>query len=101
MGMNRHDAYYEPEDTDDMDAALCGRITELLKTEEYDPTDLSHMAEAIAEASESDQATIRDYIANDEWHKLGLKLYYMSHAYMEKFAESHAIDNYNQGLLHD
>jgi hypothetical protein len=25
----------------------------------------------------------------------------MSHEYMEKFAESHAIDNYNQGLLHD
>jgi hypothetical protein len=101
MGMNRHDAYYEPEDADDMDAALCGRIAELLNTAEYDPTDVSHMAEAIAEASEADQEIIRDFIANGEWHKLGMKLYYMSHEYMEKFAESHAIDNYNQGLLHD
>ncbi len=101
MGMNRHDAYYEPEEPDDMDAAICGRITELLNTTEYDPTDVSHMGEAIAEASAEDQITIRDFVANGEWHKLGMKLYYMSHEYMEKYAESCAIDQYNKGLLHD
>lgn len=97
MGMNRHDAYYEPED-DDMDEFLCERIAELLNTDDYDPTDVSHMAEAISEASAEDQESIRDFIANAEWEKLGMKLYYMSHEYMEKFAESHAIDQYNQGL---
>lgn len=101
MGMNREDAYYEPEEPNDMDAAISGRTIELLNTAEYDPTDVYHMAEAIAEASEADQQIIRDYIANGDWHKLGMKLYYMSHEYMEKFAESRAIDQYNQGLLHD
>lgn len=97
MGMNRHDAYYEPED-DDMDEFLSERIAELLNTDDYDPTDVSHIAEAISEASAEDQESIRDFIANAEWEKLGMKLYYMSHEYMEKFAESHAIDNYNAGL---
>jgi hypothetical protein len=56
------------------------------------------MAEAIAEASAEDQESIRDFIANAEWDKLGMKLYYISHEYMEKFAESHAIEQFNQGL---
>jgi hypothetical protein len=97
MGMNRHDAYYEPED-DDMDEFLSERIAELLNTDDYDPTDASHLGEAISQASPEDQESIRDFIANAEWEKLGMKLYYMSHEYMEKFAESHAIDNYNAGL---
>lgn len=97
MVMNRHDAYYEPED-DDLGEFLNERIVELMNTKDYDPTSVSHLAEAISEASTEDQETIRDFIANGEWEKLGRKLYYMSHEYMEKFAESHAIDEYNQGL---
>jgi len=98
MGMNRADAYYEPEDEDDIDEFLCERIAELLNSKDYDPTDIRHMAEAIAEASAEDQESIRDFIANAEWAKLGMKLYYISHEYMEKFAESHAIEQFNQGL---
>ena len=98
MGMNRADAYYEPEDEDDLDEFLCERITELLNSKDYDPSDVSHMAEAISEANAEDQESIRDFIANAQWENLGRKLYYMSHEYMEKFAESHAIDQFNSGL---
>jgi hypothetical protein len=100
MGMSMHDKYYEPED-DDMGDFIDIRTAELLNTKDYDPSDISHLAEAISEASAEDQQTIKDFIDNAEWEKLGMKLYYISHEYMEKFAESHAVDEYNSGLLND
>ena len=66
------------------------RVPELMQTKDYDPADVSHMAEAISEASAIDQETIRDFIERKEWDKLGAKLFYMSYEYMEKFAESAA-----------
>lgn len=74
------------------------RVPELMETEEFDPSDASHMAEAISEASKEDQATIRDYIEQREWAKLGQKLYVMSFDYMEKFAEHRAQHEVEQGL---
>ena len=100
MKMSMHDRYYEPEDDDSGDF-IDFRTQELLNTKEYDPATTSHLAEAIAEATAEDQESIKDFIANKEWDKLGMKLYYISHEYMEKYAESHAIQEYNQGLLHD
>ena len=76
-------------DSEDEDIYIENRVPELME-EEYDPSDISHMAEAISEASEDDQATIRDYIEQKDWAKLGQKLYVMSYDYMEKFAESAA-----------
>jgi hypothetical protein len=73
------------------------RTYELMK-EEYDPTDVGRMAEAISEASEDDQEIIRDFIERKEWDKLGAKLFYMSYDYMEKFAESAAQREVEQGL---
>ena len=98
--MSMHDRYYEPEDDDSGDF-IDSRTQELLNTDDYDPALVHHLAEAISEASAEDQETIKDFIAKSEWENLGRKLYYMSHEYMEKFAESHAIDEYNSGLLHD
>lgn len=100
MGMSMHDRYYEPKDDDSGDF-IDSRTQELLNTDDYDPSLVHHLAEAISEANAEDQASIKDFIANKEWEKLGMKLYYISHEYMEKFAESHAIDEYNSGLLHD
>jgi len=77
-------------DSEDEDIYIENRVSELMEEEDYDPSDVSHMAEAISEASEDDQATIRDYIEQKDWAKLGLKLYVMSYDYMEKFAESAA-----------
>ena len=100
MGMSMHDRYYQPED-DNTGDFIDQRVRELLKTKEYDPSLLQHLAEAISEASDADQEIIKDYIAQKDWHKLGLKLYYISAEYMEKYAEQAAINQYNQGLLHD
>ena len=100
MGMSTQDRYYEPEDDDSGDF-IDARVVELLNTKDYDPTLIHHMAEAISEANPDDQESISDFIANAEWEKLGMKLYYISHEYMEKMAEAHAIHEYNSGLLND
>ena len=100
MGMSTQDKYYEPEDGNSGDF-INQRVAELLKTKEYDPSLLTHLSEAISEASDADQYIIKDYVAQRDWHKLGMKLYYISAEYMEKYAEQHAIGEYNQGLLHD
>lgn len=100
MKMFSQDRYYEPEDDDSGDF-IDERTFELLKTEDYDPALVHHLAEAISEAGELDQASIIDFVNQSNWEALGRKLYYISYEYMEKLAESHAIDDYNSGLLHD
>jgi len=100
MGIHSEDRYYEPEDDDSGDF-IDARVVELLNTKEYDPALIHHLAEAISEANPEDQESISDFIANAEWAKLGMKLYYISHEYMEKLADSHAVDEYNSGLLND
>jgi hypothetical protein len=85
-------------DNEDEQIYIEERVPELMKTEDYDPSDISHMSEAISEASQADQETIRDYIEQKDWAKLGLKLYVMSYDYMEKYAESAAQREVEQGL---
>lgn len=85
-------------DNEDEEIYIEERVPELMKTEEYDPSSISHMGEAISEASEADQATIRDYIEQKDWAKLGLKLYVITYDYMEKYAESQAQREVEQGL---
>jgi hypothetical protein len=77
-------------DGEDEEIYIENRVDELMASKDYDPSDAGHMAEAISEASADDQETIRDYIEQKAWDKLGLKLYTMSYDYMEKFAESAA-----------
>ena len=85
-------------DREDEEIYIEERVPELMKEEDYDPTDTGHMAEAISEASEEDQATIRDYIEQKAWDKLGLKLFTMSYDYMENFATHAAQREVEQGL---
>lgn len=73
------------------------RVDELMDREEFDPTDVGHMGEAISEASEADQETIRDYIEQKDWAKLGMKLYTMTYDYMEHYAEARAQREVEQG----
>jgi hypothetical protein len=80
------------------DEYIESRTQELLKEKEYDPSDTSHMAEAIAECSEADQQIIRDYIEQKKWAELGLKLFCKSFDYMEHFAEAQAEHEVQQGL---
>lgn len=85
-----------PDNTDE-EEYIDARVWELLKTKEYDPTDISHMSEAISEADEATQQTIRDFIEQDKWHELGRKLFCISYEYMEKFATSEAEHEIQQG----
>jgi hypothetical protein len=85
-------------DNEDEEIYIENRVPELMKTSDYDPSDVSHLAEAISEASAADQEIIRDYIEQRDWAKLGQKLYVMSYDYMEHFAESKAQREVEQGL---
>ena len=85
-------------DREDEEIYIESRVPELMHTKDYDPSDVSHMAEAISEASKDDQDIIRDYIEQKDWVKLGQKLYVMSYDYMEKFAESEAQREVSNGL---
>jgi len=85
-------------DNEDEEIYIEERVPELMKTEDYDPSDISHMAEAISEASKDDQDIIRDYIEQKDWAKLGQKLYVMSYDYMEQFAEAKAQEEVCNGL---
>lgn len=87
-------------DNEDEEIYIEERVIELMK-DEYDPSDVGHMAEAISEASTDDQEIIRDFIERKEWDKLGAKLFYMTYDYMEKFAESTAQREVENGALHD
>lgn len=86
-------------DNEDEEIYIEERTYELMKLgEDYDPTDVGRMSEAISEASADDQEVIRDFIERKEWDKLGAKLFYMTYDYMEKFAESQAQREVEQGL---
>jgi hypothetical protein len=85
-------------DSEDEEIYIEERVPELMATKDYDPSDVSHMAEAISEASKDDQDIIRDYIEQKDWAKLGQKLYVMSYDYMEKFAEYEAQREVSNGL---
>lgn len=85
-------------DSEDEEIYIENRVPELMTTKDYDPADVSHMAEAISEASKEDQETIRDFIEQKAWDKLGMKLFYMSYEYMEHFATSEAQREVSNGL---
>jgi hypothetical protein len=85
-------------DNEDEEIYIENRVPELMKEEEYDPSDISHMGEAIAQATDADQETIRDYIEQKDWAKLGLKLYVMTYDYMEGYAQVTAQREVEQGL---
>jgi hypothetical protein len=85
-------------DNEDEEIYIENRVPELMATKDFDPADVSHMAEAISQALEDDQAIIRDYIEQKDWAKLGMKLFYMSYDYMERFAECEAQREVSSGL---
>ena len=85
-------------DGEDEEIWIEERVASLMHEDDFDPASVAHLSEAISEASEDDQQIIRDYIEQKDWAKLGLKLYTMSYDYMEKFAQSTAQREVEQGL---
>jgi hypothetical protein len=89
--MYNNNSYYEaPYDDQAEHDELAEQIYEYMKPgEDFDPSNTSNMGEAISQSSDNDQEIIRDFIQRKEWDKLGAKLFYMTHEYMEKCAEIH------------
>ena len=87
------DNYYEaPYDDQAEHEHLQAEIDDLLKNDPaYDYTDLSNLGEAISQCGDDTQQTIRDYIEQKDWAKLGLKLYTVSLEYQEASAEYHLL----------
>jgi hypothetical protein len=97
--ISKYDAWLSAApDSSDEDEYIENRVSELLKTEEYDPSQPSRIAEAVADCGETDQQIIRDYIEQKKWAELGLKFFCMSYDYMEHFAEAQAEHEVQQGL---
>ena len=86
MGMNRHDAYYEPED-DYMDSdELQAEVAELMK-DEYNPCTWSNFTDAFAATQNKDDIEfLEQALKNRDFEALGRKLWNMSYEYMESFA---------------
>jgi len=86
MGMNRADAYYEPED-DYMDSdELQSEVAELMK-DEYNPCTWSNFNEAFAATQNKDDiAALEEMLEKRDFEALGRKLWNMSYEYWEGFA---------------
>jgi hypothetical protein len=90
MSYNNNSYYEAPYDDQEDLEHLQAEIDDLLKYDpDYDCTDLSNLSEAIAQANDDVQKTVRDYIEQKDWAKLGLKLYTISLEYQEASAEYH------------
>lgn len=87
--MYNNNSYYEaPYDDQAEHEQMQEEIDYMLKNDpDYDLTNVVYFGEAIQQASDDDQAIIRDYIEQKDWAKLGLKLYSISLTYQERMAE--------------
>jgi hypothetical protein len=85
-------------DGEDEEIYMENRVPELMKEEDFDPSDISHIAEAVSEADETEQKIIRDCIEKADWARLGQRIYQITYNYMEHFAESTARREIEQGL---
>lgn len=87
MGMNRHDAYYEPFDYDDRSDEIEERAWELMKVgADYDYRTTSAISEMMSELGVDDAKAIQDVIDTGDYEALGRKLIAMSCDYMERIA---------------
>jgi hypothetical protein len=90
MTYNNNSYYEAPYDDQEDLEHLQAEIDDLLKYDpDFDCTELSNLGEAISQSGDDVQQTIRDYIEQKDWAKLGLKLYTISLEYQEASAEYH------------
>lgn len=86
--MNRHDAYYEPDDYDDRSDEIEHRTWELMKVGgKFDYRTTSAIAEALSELGVDDDKAIQDVIDSGDYEALGRKLISVAMEYMEHHAK--------------
>jgi hypothetical protein len=91
MGMNRADAYYEPNDYDDCSDEIDERTWELMKKgAEYDPNDASRVAEALGDLDAERADALQAMIDTGDYEKIGRKVMMLAFDYMERFAKDAA-----------
>lgn len=94
MGMNREDAYYEPEDDYEDSEEFQWEVDELMKSE-LNPDDYGIFAEAIYEADKKDREAVEDILCQSRinFEALGRKLYDMAYSYAEGIAITRVRDS--------
>lgn len=94
MGMNRHDAYYEPED-DYMDSdELQYEVAELMK-DEYNPCNWSNFCEAFEGVQDPELVKqLEEMLEKRDFEALGRKLWNLSYEYQEHWATDRVTNNY-------
>ena len=94
MGMNRADAYYEPED-DDMDSdELQYEVNELMK-DEFNPCKWGNFNEAFSATQDAEViAQLEEMLENKDFEALGRKLWCLSYEYNEYYATRMVTEQY-------
>jgi hypothetical protein len=91
MGMNRADAYYEPDDYDDRSDEIEERTWELMKVgAEYDPNQSCRVSEALGEIDVDTANALQDAIDTGNYEIIGRKIMMIAFDYMERFAKDAA-----------
>ena len=94
--MNRHDAYYEPDDYDDRSDEIESRTWELMKIGgQYDYRTSGAISEALGEMSIDDAKALQDAIDTGNYEQIGRKIVMMAESYMESFAKNAAENEIN------
>ena len=91
MSMNRHDAYYEPEDYDDRTDEIEERAWQLMKKgASYDPNTAGAVSEAMGELDVDTAKALQDCIDTGNYEQIGRKMMMIAFDYMERFAKDSA-----------
>ena len=96
MGMNRHDAYYEPNDYDDRSDEIEERTWQLMKVgAQYDYRTTQAVAEAMGDLDKERADALQAIIDTQDYEQIGRKVMMMALDYMERFAKDAAENEIN------
>ena len=96
MGMNRADAYYEPNDYDDRSDEIEERTWQLMKPgAQYDYRTTQAVAEAMGDLDKERADALQAIIDNQDYEQIGRKVMMMALDYMERFAKDAAENEIN------
>ena len=88
MGMNREDAYYEPDGYDDRSDEIDELTFQLMKKgAEYDPTNAAKLGEALGEMSADQLSALQDCIDGGNYEIIGRKIMMIAYDYLEHYAK--------------
>lgn len=91
MGMNREDAYYEPEDSDDHSDEIEARAWELMKVgAKYDYRTTQAINEALGELDRDTDKALQEVLDMGDYKAIGRKIISIAYDFMERYAVEQA-----------